>query len=225
MALVAFVAAGYLIHKKDSKLLWIPIIYFGLMEVLQAMTYFTIGSCTPANQVLTLLSALHIAFQPFFINAIALYFIPEHVRKRIYGWVFGLAFIATICILVRLYPFEWAGLCAIGTPLCGETLCSTLGKFHLAWDIPFNGLTGLLAYASTFGAFLLPLIYGSWKATTYSLVLGPGLAYLLTQNPNEWPAVWCLLSIALIIIIIIPPIREKFKVKKWYFWEYPFKKN
>ncbi|MBW2996508.1 hypothetical protein KY332_04380 [Candidatus Woesearchaeota archaeon] len=227
MAVIGFAAAGYLFYKKESKLLWIPMAWFGLMETLQAFTYFTLGNCTPSNQVLTYLSYLHIAFQPFFINAIVLYFIPERTRKNIIGWVFTLAFVATIFMLVKLYPFAWAGQCAPGTVLCGENLCSVEGNFHLAWQIPFNDFGGIISIfmliAYPFVVFVLPFIYGSWKAASFNILAGPVLAYALTNNPNEWPAVWCLLSVAYVSIVLFPKLRNKLKVKKWYFWKYPKK--
>ena len=222
LALIGFIAAGYLWYKKESKLLWIPITYFAVMEVLQVLTYFNLGNCTPANQILTYLSYLHIAFQPFFINAIMLYFIPKDFRKKIIGLVFLVAFIATVLMLVKVYPFEWAGTCTLGKTLCGEKLCAVPGNFHLAWEIPFNGMDqGIMGFVYMISIFLLPLIYGAWKVVVYSTIAGPVLARALTNNPNEWPAVWCLLSIAYILIAIIPYFRNKLKVKKWYLWKYP----
>jgi hypothetical protein len=38
--------------------------------------------------------------------------------------------------------------------------------------------------------------------------MGPILARLLTNNLNEWPAVWCLLSIGFLLIIVVTPIRR-----------------
>ena len=223
-ALIGLVVAGYLAYKKESKLIWIPLAYFGLMEALQAITYLYIGDCVaPMNQLLTLLSYLHISFQPIFINALMLYFIPERFRKKIIGWVFGISFLATIIMLIHLYPFSWAGSCAIGTGLCGETLCSTKGAWHLAWNIPFNGIGGLLLWGYFIPVFVFPLIYGSWKLSLYNFIIGPIIAYLSTNNPNEWPAIWCLMSIGIILILLIPWIRRKFHVRKWYFWEYPHK--
>jgi hypothetical protein len=77
------------------------------MEVLQAYTYTVIDQCdNPGNQIATLLGYIHIAFQPFFINAGPLYFIPEKIRARISPAVYFLCFVTTVCLLLRLYPFE-----------------------------------------------------------------------------------------------------------------------
>ncbi|MCH7568871.1 MAG: hypothetical protein IIA87_05615 [Nanoarchaeota archaeon] len=224
-AIIGFGFAGYLAYKKESKLLWIPLGYFALMEALQAVTYFYLGDCaSSANRFLTLLSLLHLAFQPLFINALVMYFIPTRIRKRIFWWVMGIAFLATIIMLIKIYPFAWAGSCTPGTSFCGEIMCSIKGNWHLSWIFPLNALGGLsIMTYHIMAAFLLPLIYGSWKTTLYGFILGPVISFLSTSNPNEWPAVWCLISVGIILIIIFPKVREAFRVKKWYFWEYPHK--
>src|SRR5271155_1123786 len=87
--------------KKEPMSLWIALGYFSLMELLQAFTYSVINQCDlPSNQIATLLGYLHITFQPFFINAVALYFIPEEVRKRIAIPVYMVCFAGAIFMLI-----------------------------------------------------------------------------------------------------------------------------
>jgi len=222
-ALLGLALAAYLAIKKESKFLWIPLGYFGIMEALQALSYLVIGDCaSSANQLLTFLSYIHISFQPIFVNALLLYFIPERFRRKIIIPVFAITFVLTVIMLVSVYPFEWAGSCQPGSALCGNNLCTTEGNWHLAWSIPLNSLSiGLLVYF--IGVILLPLIYGSWRLTLFGIITGPVLGYILTSNPNEWPAVWCLWSVAIILAILIPWTRKHLHVRKWYFWEYPHK--
>ena len=196
--------------------LWGPLLYFSLMEALQSYTYTVLNQCSlPSNQIATLLGYLHIVFQPFFINAIALYFLPQQLASRLYIPVFVLCFVSSIIMLLQLYPFDWAGMCELGRPLCGQRLCSVSGNWHVAWEVPSNSignwtfdhhLTGYFSY--TFAAGILPLLYGSWRFTLYQLVMGPVLARILTNNLNEWPAVWCLLSIGFLLIIVVTPLRR-----------------
>ena len=49
-------------------------------------------------------------------------------------------------------------------------------------------------------------------------MVGPLAARILTDNLNEWPAVWCLLSIALFLIAIKSPLRQLLYVKSWWLW-------
>jgi Family of unknown function (DUF5765) len=224
--------AGYLIKKKESKLLWVPLLFFASMELLQVFQYFVINDCSsPTNQMLTLLGFYHIAFQPFFINSFALYFIPKTISDRIAPFVYTVCFAGTILLLVSVYPFEWIDKCVVGMDsLCGSNLCTVSGTWHLAWEIPAN-LLGRVSWMGNarlftlFGyfipAFLLPFLYGSWKFNIYHLLIGPILAASLTSNLNESAAIWCLLSIGYILVALIPRVKKSFKVKKWYFWNFP----
>jgi len=222
IAILGLVISLYLAFKKRSPLLWIPIGYFSLMEIIQAVSYLYLNNCnSPANQLLTFLSYIHIVFQPFFVNMITMYFIPKKARDKIYGYVYALCFIFAVLMLIKLYPFEWASSCIQGVePMCGINLCSVSGNWHLAWDIPLNGLS--MGWVYGVAVFILPLIYGSWRVVLYLLLSGPILVYFLTNNINERPAVWCLFSIALLTVMFIKPIMKWMRIKKWYFWNYPF---
>jgi hypothetical protein len=226
LASVGIAGAAWAAYKKEPFALWGTLGYFAMMEALQAYTYTVINQCgLPANQIATILGYLHIAFQPFFINAISLYFIPQDVAVRSYKIVFGLCFASAMFMMLQLYPFEWAGLCEPGRALCSNRLCSVSGNWHIAWDVPANGignwtyahgLTGYWTYGAV--AFVLPLLYGSWRFTLYHFIMGPFMARMLTNNMNEAPAVWCLLSIGFLLIVIKTPVRQ-ILFTKWNFWE------
>jgi len=217
-------------YKKDPIALWGCLGYFTLMELLQAYTYIVINQCNlPSNQIATLLGYLHVTFQPFFINAMSMYFIPERIRKKIEYPVYFLCFVSAIYMLIQLYPFDWAGKCLQGRFFCGPKLCSVSGSWHIAWEIPLNGIgnwsgrsflaflvSGSASYPIV--AFALPFLYGSWRFTAYTFIMGPLLASFLTNNYNEHPAIWCLLSIGFLLIVIKTPIRGLLHVKKWVLW-------
>ncbi len=221
-AVIGLAFAVHLATRKESKLLWMPLGYFALMEGLQAVTYLYLGTCdSSGNQLLTFLSYMHVVFQPIFINAFILYFIPAKFRKKIILPVFAIAAITTFILLLKIYPFEWAGSCTPGTAMCGENLCSYMGNWHLAWSIPFNNLGGLsmLTYYMI-ASYVLPLVYGSWRASFVGLAW-TGIAFLLSNNPHEWPAIWCLMSVWIMIVAVYTPMRNWLHVEKWYFWNYP----
>ncbi len=230
LATVGVSGALYAAYKKEPASLWGTLLYFAMMEALQAYTYTVINQCSlPANQIATVLGYLHIAFQPFFINAISMHFLPEPVATRLYKPVYGLCFVSAIIMLLQLYPFEWAGLCEPGRALCAARLCSVSGNWHIAWDVPSNGignwtydhgLTGYFSYG--FVAFILPLMYGSWRFTAYHFVMGPLMARMLTNNLNEAPAVWCLLSIGFLLIVIKTPVRKYLYVRWNLLWLWLF---
>jgi hypothetical protein len=229
LATVGFGTAAYVAYKGESRDLWIPLTYFSCMEMLQAATYVYIDQCQlPQNKILTLLGYLHIAFQPFFVNMVAMYFIPGPVRTRIRTCVYALCVLGTVAILMKLYPFPGARICLTGYEgFCGRTACSLSGDWHIAWQLPLNGLMsdypdslvpfrfGLHAFAYFAVSFFLPLVYGSWRFVGFHLLVGPVLADILTVHPNEHAAVWCLLSIGLCVSVIKTPLRRYLRVQDW----------
>jgi hypothetical protein len=223
LAAVSFITVGYVVKKGENFLLWIPLLYAALMELLQAYTYLYIDRCSlPQNQLATYLGYLHISFQPVFINMAYLYFIPADVRKKTAFFAMTVCFVFIILALIRIYPFDWAPLCHTGSeaPLCGSAFCSVHGNWHIAWEMPYR-IYFFQNWVYAAPVFILPLLYGCWKPMLYMFFTGPPLALLTTNNPNEWPAVWCLFSIGLIFLVIKTPLRDLLKVKKWYFFRYP----
>ncbi len=231
LATVGIATTIYAAYKKEPKALWVPLLYFSLMELLQAFTYSVIDECSlPSNQIATLLGYLHISFQPFFINALSLYFIPRDLARRIAPVVYSFCFFSTIFMLIQVYPFEWAGSCNVDRTLCGSDICSFSGNWHIAWKLPLNGIGNIFTYALTYGlptylvaAFIIPLLYGSWRVTLYHYLVGPALSHLLTDNINEWPAIWCLLSIGILLLVIKTPLRRLMFVNSWWLWPKSFR--
>lgn len=229
LAVTGFASTAYFYYKGESKVLCAALAYFSLMELLQAYTYTVIDECNnPSNQVATFLGYMHIAFQPFFVNAVAMHFIPKNIRQRISPIVYVLCFAAAVVFMMRIYPFEWTSLCyekgyqfllmpdiKFNMPFCGEQICSTLGDWHIAWEIPASG-NFVMASAYMYATFLIPILYGSWKLVLYHLITGPFLSFVTTNDMNEWAAVWCLYSIGLILLVIKTPIRQYLYVNSWY---------
>ncbi|WP_299921629.1 DUF5765 domain-containing protein [uncultured Pelagimonas sp.] len=236
LAAVGMAATSYAIYKKESPLLWSPLLYFSLMELLQGYTYSVIDQCgLPENQIATFLGYLHICFQPFFGLLMALYFIPETVRRAVLPYGLALCSFSAIVMLIQVYPFEWAGSCTPGSILCGPQMCSVSGSWHIAWEVPINGIGDrILAFTGgpevlgglfridfptyPLAMFIFPILFGSWRLVLYHVLLGPFLARLTTSDLNEMPAVWCLLSIGFLLLIVKTPLRKVLHVRYWPLW-------
>ena len=220
--MVAAGTAGALVAwwRKEAAAIPLTLAYFALMEALQLGGYLVIDQCgTPSNRAITLLSVLHIAFQPILINAFALAIVRPDMGAFGRRIVLGLATLSSLVMVVQLLPLPALGTCTPGTPLCGAALCTVSGNWHLAWEVPYNGLMVAVdrAMGSNFGfppymltVFLLPVFYGAWRFALFHLLIGPVLAFSLTRNPNEAPAVWCLFSILILGIALVPPVRRLF---------------
>lgn len=221
LAMVGVGAVATVITARRGEPLAIPVTlcFFAVMEGLQAAGYWVIDDCgAPANRSITLLSYIHIALQPIFINAFAMALAGSRISPEKRRLVFALSGLATCFVLLRLVPFEWAGQCRAGDTLCGEALCTFAGNWHLAWSLPLNDMWGALSRllsdslpfpAYTLAVFVLPLIYGAWKFVIFHALLGPILAMSLTDNPNEMPAIWCLFSVGLALLAMSPFIRAR----------------
>lgn len=233
VAAIGIGSTGYAMVRREPLAITACLGYFSLMELLQAVTYTVVDQCgAPLNQVLTMLGFLHIAFQPFFINWISLFFVPEHVRRRVAPAAYTICFACTVLMILMIYPFEWATACSRGSSImCGPSLCSYMGSVHIAWMFPMNTLFQLVdgETLSTFGylanwwmymlpAFIVPVLYGSWKMTLYHIIIGPVLAFIITGDGHEFSAVWCLLSIGLLLIVVKTPVREMLFVDRWFWW-------
>jgi hypothetical protein len=157
--------------------------------------------------------------------------LPSPVKARLRRWVYGLCAISSAVMLAQLLPFGWAGACRIGDTLCGAELCLVSGQWHIGWDVPYNGLmngvgdvieaaTGLRPDFPTYTltVFALPLIYGVWRFVLFHALAGPTLAYALTSDPNEAPAVWCLFSIGILVIGSNQLIQSRFQISDWFAW-------
>ena len=220
---VAMVATGTLatavtLARRDPLAIPVTLGYFTLMEVIQIAGYRVIDQCgTPANEMATYLAMLHIVFQPLVINAFVMTLVPPGPRMRVA--VFALSGLAALVMLLQLYPFAWAGACLPCSNLCAARLCTVSGDWHLAWDVPYNGLLngvdGRLGLGFGFPTYMLavfglPLLYGAWRFALFHLLAGPILAGRLSSNPNEVPAIWCLTALAIIIVALSPPLRRAF---------------
>ena len=140
LAVLSVAMVSYLIKNGRKKELWLPLVYFALMGLLQWITFFFINQCiSPLNRTLTFIAYTHIAFQPLFINMFALNFISEEIKKKITPYVYGLCWVGAACYYFKAYPFSNTYLCVVGQEaFCGRWACAFKGEWYLAWQWPLN---------------------------------------------------------------------------------------
>lgn len=196
----------------------LTLLFFAAMEALQFGGYLVIDQCgSTLNSWITRLSLLHIALQPVVINAFMLALIRPDMGRAGRHVILGLAAAASAVIMAQMASWPGAPACTPGRPLCGDVLCTVSGLWHLAWTTPFadifaaperllNTNFGFPTYVLS--VFVMPLFWGAWRFALFHAAVGPVAAGLLTRNPNEAPAVWCLASILIIAACLIPPFRR-----------------
>jgi hypothetical protein len=209
-------ATGYAVKKKVPKARILTLAFFTFMELLQAVSYIWINQCNlTGNVLLTHLGYIHIAFQIPVANVFMLSFVSEKTRKKWFWPVMIISFSATLLMLTKWFvPLVWNTpkemLCSLGDSLCGENACSYQGNWHLAWKLPLLGFDPW-ALAYFIPVFILPLFYGAWRLSFFHFTFGPLLAFLLTTDNNEAPAIWCLFSIAIICAVFFKPLKKWFE--------------
>lgn len=224
MMVLGAAGAAFSLRRGDSLAVPVALGYFALMEGLQLAGYLVLDQCgTPSNELVTQLSMLHIAGQPIIINAFILALLPDGGSAVVRRWVLGLAALASAVILLQLLDIPQLGTCTPGFALCAETWCTRSGDWHLAWDVPYNGLmvpvetalgTGMAFPSYILAVFVMPLLYGAWRFTLFHALVGPILASQLTSDPNEAPAIWCLASVLILLVGLSPPVRRHFEIRR-----------
>ena len=226
MVTAGAVGSAITYHRGDPPAIWLTFGFFSIMEALQVWGIAVQNQCgTSSNQTVTVLSYLHIAIQPFFINAFAMELVPVAVKARARNWVYGACMVSTTIMLAQLIPDAALGACLPGSPLCADKWCTVSGDWHIAWDVPYNGLVvhleNVVGIHSGFpsymiAAFVIPLIYGAWRFVAVNFFAGPVLAAYLTTNPNEIPAIWCLFSIGILFIGLRPAVKKSVSANDWW---------
>jgi hypothetical protein len=207
LATVGFAGAYLSARYKHPTARWLPLAYFSCMEALQGFTYMWIGKCgNDYNTVLTILSYIHIAFQPFFINMFALSFKPQAWKH--WGMIASACTLSTMVMLSMLmFPGFPANCSPPDQTICGAVTCSYHGNWHIAWMLQLSNLDPHY-FSYIFVAFVVPLFYGAWRVVLYHALFGPLLMFLLSSNKDEQPAIWCLLSIGILLATHIPAISN-----------------
>ena len=218
MAALGIGAAAVSAKRGDPWPVPLTLLYFAAMEGLQLVGYQVIDQCgTPANRAVTALAMAHIALQPLVLNVLMLAWLHPGATARTWRWVLGLALLASVLMAVQMVPWPGLGRCAPGQPLCGEVLCTISGDWHLAWSLPYSDLlagpdrwlgTNLGFPTYVLAIFVLPLCYGLWRFVLFHVLVGPVAANLITGNQNETPAIWCLVSVLILVVVLVPGVRR-----------------
>jgi hypothetical protein len=222
-AAFGMIAVVYGAYKNRPMEILTVICYYSIMEILQSITYTVIDECeSKMNQILTIVSYMHILFQPFVINTVALHFIPERISKMIRMPVYLLCAMSLTAGILSLYPFDWSNKKlsenSFTNIFCGPKLCSEFGRWHLIWNLPLNEeIFPGQDFFIFFCYFLLPITYGSYRLWGF-FIITTIVPILITENGKEFIAVWCLSSVIITVCLLNRRIYSTFYVKNYFLW-------
>lgn len=208
------------------------IFYIAMIELLQALTYASIGSAK-LMAMYAFIAYLHACFQPLGMSLYYLSFIPKVRRDAWLKYVLALSLITIGLMLSRLVinpslPGCFAKACVPMTnpldalnplaylslsPCCSpHVFNSYMGQWHIAWSWALNDCAFFfLSYQFMF--WLLPLCYGCYRIVIVFFIFGPLLSLSLSNQLNEIAAIWCLIAIALVCSVKVPFLERFFTVR------------
>jgi hypothetical protein len=175
--------------------------YFALMEILQFFQYKVINECNNEyNRLLTNIGYIHICFQPLFFNL----WLFAFTNKPNFTFVY-MSLFAGILLASRLFYVKDSELCDDkNEPLCGKKTCAVSGNRHIAWNIRLRA-PGAYWFTPSIGLhffmWVIPVLtIMQLKPILAMLLTGPYLGFILTNNINEQPAIWCYTAISQMIL-------------------------
>lgn len=174
------------------------VLFYTSMELLQAVQYFYLSTCSPINYYLTLVSHLLIIVQPALWNL----FRYKTCKKNnlIFLFALKLSIVWAFFFSLRLYPFSFSIL----EPtlhkeeiLVGERPCTFSGSSHLYWVLPYYSYGGLEANLFTYLLlWFYPALYEDKGGMKLFLWLAQiFLIFNLVTLSKELPSFWCALSV------------------------------
>tara|TARA_B100001027_G_scaffold200253_1_gene159533 strand:- start:105 stop:758 length:654 start_codon:yes stop_codon:yes gene_type:complete len=191
-----------------NKNLYIPIIYFSVMELLQYIGYITIENKNESfNKILAILIYIHIGFQPYFANLWFSNYIPSSSKKYIplilnLCIVFGLFWISRLFFWDKSYKY----LCdSNNEPGCGKETELAKGPMHLLYKAKVRASNYLTpSIFMHFFLWFIPIIFLGVDKFIYVIIFISGLSgWLLTSNIHEAASIWCLFLVPVLIISIL----------------------
>lgn len=199
-------------------------IFFALKELLQGLFYKYLDD-EIMLKYLSMISWVHICFQPLIINILYSYFDPNNIVWKI---TFIIAFIFGIIMITELNEFNIRNSSEC-IPLsknddyCSETT-AYMGKYHVAYRFKLNeAWKPLRVWFYWFALFFIPVLLTKARLlgiihifltfliiTTYNYMSGlKELPFYSSEFVGEKAAIWCFLTIYLIpVILFAKPIKK-----------------
>ena len=116
-----------------------------------------------------------------------------------------MSFFAGLLLASRLFFVKNSELCDDkNEPLCGKQTCAVSGNKHIACNIRLRA-PGTYWFTPSIGLhffmWVVPVLtLFQLKPLLAMILTGPYLGYLLTNNINEQPAIWCYTEIGQMLI-------------------------
>jgi len=213
LALLGCTVSGILYNQGRKWSLYIPILYFTFMEILQYFSYFALEKNNKKLlKILTIITFIHIVFQPLFVNLWYSNYIPHNKQSQSLI-VLQLCIVAGVLYLPRLdmiSSFKNNLSCnVLAEEMCGATTLIQQGKTHMQYLFKMKA-PSYLTPSSFIHFFLMfiPALFLNVEMIPYLCTfIGWIMSYFLS-NKKEMAAVWCTFSVpSMLISLFYVPMK------------------
>ena len=201
------------IYYKASWKMYVPILFLSIKELIQAQSYTVVDKCdSKYNKFLTILSWIHISFQPVFVN---IFFSAFHKDPNVYDFTIKLCLVASLFLLSKLYVNNdkiYLRSCPYTNKLvnmCRKSHCTVSGEKHIAYGFYLrepNAFTPNI-FLHMFLIFVPSILLDNYILSLCFLITGPLLSTLILKNKKknlgEIAAIWCNTSITMFVFSLI----------------------
>jgi hypothetical protein len=181
------------LHQRHHNTLASSVFVINLMELIQYLQYFYIDDCDHVmNTLLTMIAYVHICFQPWMVT----HFLSGCLQGRHSR---ELAFTKQLCLvtaaaLIGRLIIVYDACDQTRMQMCGKQFCSYSGKYHIAWTFRFADpfIAAIPSwYIHLFMCWAPAFVLGCYAFLIPNMV-SCIIPYMLIEDINESPAVWCL---------------------------------
>ena len=200
------IIASYYFRYINKINIFLPMLYFSIMELLQYFGYLVIeNKLNKLNKILAIIIHIHIGFQPYFANKWFSNYIPK--SKLVF-----IPFVEKLCIVFgifwisRLFFVDKSNICnKKWEPNCGMKTKLRKGIRHIIHVARSRGPNYITpSIFMHFFLLFIPILFLGVNKFVYGLVLFSGiLGWTLATNIHEAASIWCLLFVPALIISLI----------------------
>ncbi len=184
---------------RRNDMLWVVFLFYTLMEILQFFQYGTVNKCEDVrNKALTMVAFVFILVQPLLWNW---YGYVSKSDTEFQKGVFAAGVVLSIIFILGMI-LQYGGY-KKGDPddvLTGPLCTHRKSSGHLYWKLPFSQFGSLSPSFFMWTAIIVgPMLFGPRGGVASTAFLaGMALSYTMSRTRDEFPSVWCLMSLPLL---------------------------
>lgn len=213
-----FMLIGSALYLLPKWRLSIPLLFLSLKDLIQGLLYRNIkNKNNHNNHILTVLSWLHICFQPLFVNMFVSHF--DKKNTKYWNMVFIISTIYAVYEIMNLNKFDIQNdpdciKIDKKDDFCSDKTLSYLGKYHVAYR--FNQDKRFILFDMNIiyiCVMIIPALFTKARNVIllWSIFIVLIHIYFRNLGTGETAAIWCFLSIA----YVLPVSLLNNQVSKW----------